>query len=77
MDDAERIHRETEEIEYPGEAWAKRSDEYLVGYVAQPRQSQFHTPAIVEMQRRLAAAFSRRANALASRQNKSSSLPIG
>lgn len=49
---AERLRRETIETEALGTEWAKRSDEYLVGYVSQQRGSQFHTPALVEIQRR-------------------------
>lgn len=57
MTEQERLHAEEKEIEREGAAWAQRSDEFLVGYVSQNRQSQFHTPAIVEGQRRLARAI--------------------
>jgi hypothetical protein len=65
--DAERIARETAEVEAVGHEWAARSDEFLVGYVSAQRPSQFHTPAIVEMQRRLGAAV-RASEAAADRQ---------
>lgn len=51
-DNEERVRREDAEVERSGAAWAERSDAYLVGYVAENRSGQFHTPAIVEMQRR-------------------------
>lgn len=54
--DADRIHREELEVHQQGAAWARYTDEYLVGYVSQHRPSAFHTPAIVEIQRRLVAA---------------------
>ena len=40
-------------IEQEGLKWQTRSDEYLVGYVSDTsRPERFHSPAIVEMQRR-------------------------
>jgi hypothetical protein len=44
------------ELETEGTEWAKRSDAFLVGYVSLNRGVQFHTPAIVEMQRRQTVA---------------------
>jgi hypothetical protein len=52
----QRISLEQAEIEAQGAAWAERSDAFLVGYVSGNRVAQFHTPAIVEMQRRATAA---------------------
>lgn len=55
----ERIAGEHRAIEEAGLGWQNRSDEYLVGYVAEvTRPAKFHTPAIVEMQRRQAVATS-------------------
>lgn len=51
-----RIEREDKETEALGLAWRARSDAYLVGYVDAQRAGRFHTPAIVEMQRRLSDA---------------------
>jgi hypothetical protein len=48
----ERLRREARQTESDGSAWADRSDAFLVGYVSENRPSQFHTPALVEMQRR-------------------------
>jgi hypothetical protein len=45
------------EIEALGAEWSTRSDEFLVGYVARQHEPGFHTPAIVEMQRRLVVAI--------------------
>lgn len=64
----ERIARETREIEALGREWAQRSDAFLVGYVAQNRPQQFHTPALVEIQRRLGEAV-RGAGEAADRQS--------
>ena len=56
-DEAERVARENRATEEKGIAWQERSDEFLVGYVSeQNRPGQFHTPAIVEMQRRAMVA---------------------
>src|SRR5436309_3575961 len=54
--ESERLRREQREVENLGLEWQTRKDEFLVGYVSQHRPSQFHTPAIVEMQRRLVVA---------------------
>jgi len=65
--EAERIAREDKTTEQEGLKWQRRSDEFLVGYVSHDRPGQFHTPAIVEMQRRVMASYER-ASVEASRQ---------
>ena len=51
--DTERVASENRATEEKGTAWQQRSDAFLVGYVSEMNRSgQFHTPAIVEMQRR-------------------------
>jgi hypothetical protein len=50
--DQQRIQREHRETEATGAEWGNYADEYLVGYVAQNRPAQFHTPAIAEITRR-------------------------
>jgi hypothetical protein len=69
MEEDERVARENREVEDLGRAWAGRSDEFLVGYVSQQRPSAFHTPALVEIQRRLGDAV-RRSSEAADRQAK-------
>jgi hypothetical protein len=54
--DIQRRKREVVDLERQGAIWTNRSDAYLVGYVSQQRGSEFYTPAIVEIRRRLVVA---------------------
>lgn len=45
------------QIETLGESWASKSDAFLIGYVTEKTVGHFHTPAIVEMQRRMNVAI--------------------
>ena len=53
MTDEERVHEEDRATERLGAEWANGRTSTLVGFVSELRRSQFHTPALVEMQRRL------------------------
>lgn len=53
----ERTAREDLATEELGQKWQRKKDEYLVGYVAEQRAHRQHTPAIVEMQRRVMLTY--------------------